>query len=224
MTLISGTATPAANPIQTPATPSAAPNASDLGQDDFLLLMTTQLQNQDPFSPMDNDAFLGQLAQFSTVSGIEQMNATLASMAGDTGSSRLTDAASMLGRSILVPGTTARPDDTGAITGLANLSAASDGVTVTYTDPVTSDVLHVQDLGPRPAGSLDLSWTEAPFGIADTRGEVRINVQAGPDVEVDTYIYARVEGITLGGAGAGGLIFEIEDYGMLSELEVAAIR
>ena len=45
-------------------------NADSLGQSDFLKLMTTQLQNQDPFAPMDNTAMVEQMAQFSQVTGI----------------------------------------------------------------------------------------------------------------------------------------------------------
>ena len=48
-----------------------------LGQSDFLKLMTTQLQNQDPFAPMDNGDFIAQMAQFSTVTGIQEMNGSL---------------------------------------------------------------------------------------------------------------------------------------------------
>ena len=44
-----------------------------LGQSDFLKLMTTQLQNQDPFSPMENGDFIAQMAQLSTVTGIADM-------------------------------------------------------------------------------------------------------------------------------------------------------
>ena len=49
-------------------------NKNNLGQEDFLKLMTTQLQNQDPFAPMDNGDFIAQMAQFSTVTGIKEIN------------------------------------------------------------------------------------------------------------------------------------------------------
>jgi flagellar basal-body rod modification protein FlgD len=52
-----------------------------LGESDFLSLMTTQLQNQDPFEPTDNQAMIAQMAQFSSLSGINQMNTTLSSIA-----------------------------------------------------------------------------------------------------------------------------------------------
>jgi flagellar basal-body rod modification protein FlgD len=52
-----------------------------LGETDFLALMTTQLQQQDPFAPVDNQAMIAQMAQFSSLSGINQMNSTLTSIA-----------------------------------------------------------------------------------------------------------------------------------------------
>ena len=53
-----------------------AKRRDQLGQSDFLTLMITQFKNQDPFEPMDNGEFLGQLAQFSTVNGIESLNSS----------------------------------------------------------------------------------------------------------------------------------------------------
>ena len=78
-----------------------------LGQEDFLKLMTTQLQNQDPFAPMDNGDFIAQMAQFSTVTGITSMDESLKNVAAKLGETRIATAANMLGHSVLVPGTIA---------------------------------------------------------------------------------------------------------------------
>ena len=64
------------------ASTAKAETKDELGQDEFLKLMTTQLQNQDPFAPMDNGDFIAQMAQFSSVSGINQLNDTIGAMAG----------------------------------------------------------------------------------------------------------------------------------------------
>ena len=82
-----------------------------LGQEDFLKLMTTQLQNQDPFAPMDNGDFIAQMAQFSTVTGITSMDESLKNVAAKLGETRIATAANMLGHSVLVPGKIARADD-----------------------------------------------------------------------------------------------------------------
>ena len=64
-----------------------------LGQSDFLKLMTTQLQNQDPFAPMENAEFIAQMAQFSTVTGITEMGTTLKGLADQLGEFRIATAA-----------------------------------------------------------------------------------------------------------------------------------
>ena len=87
---------------------SNVPKAKDqLGQEDFLKLMTTQLQNQDPFAPMENGEFIAQMAQFSTVTGITSMDESLKNVAAKLGETRIATAANMLGHSVLVPGTIA---------------------------------------------------------------------------------------------------------------------
>ena len=57
---------------------------TQLGQEDFLKLMTAQLSNQDPFAPQSNDQMIAQMAQFSTVSGIAELNSTVKKH-GDSG-------------------------------------------------------------------------------------------------------------------------------------------
>ncbi|HEU4618215.1 MAG TPA: flagellar hook capping FlgD N-terminal domain-containing protein, partial [Gammaproteobacteria bacterium] len=52
---------------------AGAQSPDKLGQADFLRLMITQLRNQDPFKPMESGEFLGQIAQFGTVSGIDEV-------------------------------------------------------------------------------------------------------------------------------------------------------
>ena len=89
---------------------SAAPSASAaIGQQDFLTLMLAQLKNQDPLKPMENGEFLAQLAQFSTVGGIEKVNDTLASLGSGMRDFRIATAANLLGHEVLVPGNIARP-------------------------------------------------------------------------------------------------------------------
>ena len=73
-----------------------------LGQADFLRLMTEQLKNQDPLKPMANAEFLGQLAQFSTVQGIDKMQAGLSAVASVMESDQTLRAAALVGREALV--------------------------------------------------------------------------------------------------------------------------
>ena len=75
---------------------------SSLGQADFLRLMTEQLKNQDPLKPLDNAQFLGQLAQFSTVQGIDSMQGAMNSMASVMESDQALRAATLVGHDALV--------------------------------------------------------------------------------------------------------------------------
>ena len=67
----------------TPGAPPAStrPTSQNLGQADFIRLMTTQMKMQDPTDPVDNKEMIAQMAQFSSLSGIEQINATLKDIA-----------------------------------------------------------------------------------------------------------------------------------------------
>ena len=76
--------------------------SSSLGQADFLHLMTEQLKNQDPLKPLDSQQFLGQLAQFSTVQGIDSMQGAMGAMASVMESDQTLRAAALVGHDALV--------------------------------------------------------------------------------------------------------------------------
>ena len=136
------------------------PKAKDsLGQEDFLKLMTTQLQNQDPFAPMENGEFIAQMAQFSTVTGITEMGQTLKSLALQLNEFRVATASDLLGHSVLVPGNLARPNKDGEIHGVIDLPAASAANGVVITD-MSGEVVHTIDLGSQPSGLIGFSWTD----------------------------------------------------------------
>ena len=74
-----------------------------LQMEDFMSLMTTQLMNQDPLKPMESGDFLGQIASFSTVSGISDLQDSFASFAKAMQSDQALQGSSLVGRSVLVP-------------------------------------------------------------------------------------------------------------------------
>ncbi|MFP5435608.1 MAG: flagellar hook assembly protein FlgD, partial [Alphaproteobacteria bacterium] len=83
---------------------------SEMGQADFLRLLTAQMQTQDPFEPVNNAEMVSQMATITNSSGIAEMNATLKNLAADLGGTRLGDAASWIGKSMLVQSNIAAPD------------------------------------------------------------------------------------------------------------------
>jgi len=131
---------------------------SELGQDEFLKLMLTQIKYQDPMKPMENGEFIGQMAQFSTVSGIEKMNTSIESLSSAYGSSQTLQASQLIGREVLLADNTLelKDSDSGA-GGRFDLDASSGAVTVDVMDPGGSLVRRIS-LGQQAAGSHDFHW------------------------------------------------------------------
>lgn len=207
---------------------STAAAASDkrndaLGQQEFLTLMAAQLKNQDPFQPMENGDFLAQMAQFSAVQGLDDVNANLNQISTQIGGQRLTTGASLMGQYVLVPGSVARADADGAIHGSINLPEAASTVTVQYRDARSAEVLFEQDLGPQSAGAVPFDWSNLPADLAASRGAVRVSVQADTTELPTVSVFARVSGVQMP-ANSQEMNLELEDYGVLSSLEVTSIR
>ncbi len=101
-----------------------------LGQQDFLTLLVTQLRNQDPLNPLDNEAFVAQLAQFSTVSGITEMSATLGRLEALATGERRSSAPEWIGRDV--------SSEEGPAGRVASVKLADDGtVTLVLVDGST---------------------------------------------------------------------------------------
>ena len=105
-----------------------------LDQSDFLTLLTTQLKNQDPFAPMDNTQMVAQMAQFSSVAGISEMNSTLKSLSTKLGATTATDAIGFVGKTVLTPGNTAYGRSSGGLSGEVELDKDATGVVVTIAN------------------------------------------------------------------------------------------
>ena len=141
-------------------TPEA--KSDELGQDEFLKLMLTQIKHQDPMKPMENGDFIGQMAQFSTVSGIGKMQESLDALSGAYGSSQTLQASELVGREIMIDGTTlvldaAADGGSAGASGRFALDAGAGAVTLDVTDPGGTLVRRVA-LGSHGAGNHDFHW------------------------------------------------------------------
>ncbi|MBT0959612.1 flagellar hook assembly protein FlgD [Denitromonas iodatirespirans] len=146
-------------------------------QNRFLTLLTTQLKNQDPLNPMDNAAVTSQLAQISTVDGIERLNKTLAELMEGQQSSEALQAAQLLGRGVLVPGKGLVLTDQGSLGGF-KLDAGADKVIVTITDANGLEVAKV-DLGAYEAGTHSFQWDgTATDGTPAAAGAYTVSIAA----------------------------------------------
>lgn len=135
-------------------------------QQQFLQLLVAELKNQDPSDPIKNDQMVSQMAQLSSVSGISNMNQSLQTLASNFRSSQALQAANMIGRQVLTPGSTTELANGKANFGL-ELSGPADHVLVSINDSTGSPV-HTLDLGAQEAGILPLEWD----GVADNGASV----------------------------------------------------
>ena len=95
---------------------------SDLATADYLSLMTAQLKNQDPLEPMDNGEFLGQIAQFATVSGIGDLQTSFDNFSAAMQSDQALQGSALVGRSVLVPSSIGTMTAEGGLKGQINVA------------------------------------------------------------------------------------------------------
>jgi flagellar basal-body rod modification protein FlgD len=144
------------------AKPAAgATDSVDADTNKFMTLLVTQLKNQDPLSPMDNAQLTSQLAQLSTVTGVNKLNTTLEAMSASYQSTQSMQAASLIGRGVLVEGNNVRLQSGQGVFGV-ELGSAADNVSVVITDSRTGKDVETIDLGAQPAGVLPKAWDGVP--------------------------------------------------------------
>jgi len=191
-------------------------SSDSLGQNDFLKLMTTQLQNQDPFAPMDNGDFIAQMAQFSTVTGIEGVNASLEKLVNKSDQGRIATAANLLGHSVLVPGNVSRPDEQGELHGVLDLPQASSMAKIIMTDADSGEELNVMDLGAQPAGLVGFSWKDIPEEIQNSNRRIKIDATINfgeGQQQLNPSVFARVLSASVGSGNSENVLIDVEDFG-----------
>ncbi|MBP6030797.1 MAG: flagellar hook capping protein [Sphingobium sp.] len=158
-----------------------------LAQTDFLTLLTAQLKSQDPFNPMDNADLVAQMATISNTSGIAEMNKSLQSISDAVSGSRINDAASWIGRSMLVKSNVAAPDAQGNYAGQLTLDANATALSVDLIDGNGNTVKTI-DLGARPAGDTSFYWNGKDDAGNYVAGQpLQVKVRGATPTEVDTW-------------------------------------
>ena len=175
------------------------------GSDQFLTLMLAQLRNQDPMKPLEPTEFIGQLAQFTTVSGIREMQDSMSSMVDSLRSSQALSGAQIVGRDVLAAGSTARFDGARAIEGAVELPEGVREATVIVRD--ASGAL-VGRLPISPAAGLQsFSWSGARLdGTAAAPGAYQMELIAnvgGRNQSMEVMLRSRVNSVTLDTNGRG---------------------
>ncbi|TDN67958.1 flagellar hook assembly protein FlgD [Paraburkholderia sp. BL10I2N1] len=192
----------------TSSTQSTGNTATDL-QNTFLQLLVAQMKNQDPTSPMDSSQMTSQLAQINTVTGIGQLNTSLTSLSTQLTAGQQTQAANLIGTTVLAPGSTfsvASGKATGFGVTLAN--AASDLQVVVKNSAGT--IVNTIDLGKQSAGTIPVGWTPVDTaGNALPDGTYTITATGtvgGKAATATTLSAATVQGVIKQTDGTAGLV------------------
>lgn len=176
-----------------------------LGQADFLKLMTAQLQNQDPFSPVDNTQMVAQMAQFSSLAGISDMGTTLKAIATKLGATSTADALAYVGKTVLTPGDTAYGRTTGGLAGAVELGGDATDVNVTISD-ASGRIVHAERLGAHAAGTVSYDWNGQDQSGADAgAGPFTVSAIAANDgkaVAATNLVWAPVESVSTASGSA----------------------
>lgn len=172
-------------------------------QQQFLKMLTAQVQNQDPLNPMDNSDMTSQMAQLSAVEGITQLNSTLDTLMNSLSSNQTLEAASMIGRGVLVSGNTvtlAKGEDSAiGIMGVDLQGAASSVQVKIYNS--NGGVVQTIDLGAQSPGVIPVAWdgSTATGGMADA-GNYTFMIEAktsnGDAVVASTLKFGEVSAVT----------------------------
>ena len=139
------------------AAAKASKSNQTIDQSGFLKLLTTQLQTQDPTAPTDTNAMTQQMATFSQVAGIAEMNQSMKSMVANMSASRFGDASGWIGRAALISGNVATQASNGAYAGQINLPSDAKDVTISLVNS-GGQTIYSKDLGQKSAGDVSWAW------------------------------------------------------------------
>lgn len=210
--------------VTSSSTASVPPaNTLDATQDRFLKLLVAQMQNQDPLNPLDNTEVTSQMAQLSTVSGINKLTELMAQFTQSSTQAQSLQAAAMIGRGVFAPGDTMTLTASGALAAV-ELPQSVDQLTIAIKD-ASGKIVHTANLGAQNAGTVTLEWDGVTdSGATAPPGSYRFEVQAlaGTKAVTDAQklAFGIVNGVTL---GSSGVTLNIDGIGAIALSDVKQI-
>jgi flagellar basal-body rod modification protein FlgD len=183
-----------------------------LGQADFLQLMTEQLKNQDPLKPLDSQQFLGQLAQFSTVQGIDQMNGAMNAMASVMENDQALRAATLVNHEALVDADSLSLAAGKGVNG--EIVATSAGPMQVEVVDGSGQVVRRMTVDANAAGNVPFSWDgRDDGGAAAPAGTYTVRAMAGTGDDaqaLDVRVAAHIDSVSI---EASGLVLNLAGLG-----------
>lgn len=185
-----------------------AEKKASLGQEEFLKILIAQTRNQDPMKPQENGEFLGQMAQFSTVSGLQDMQKSIDGLSNTMISNQALQASSLVGRFVMIPSEKGfLPDGEGdRFFGAVDIPETATDVTVQIRNSAGVPV-RTLSLGTQEEGLQRFSWDgKDDQGNAMPSGDYTVSSVgsiAGKQEAMETNFVAPVDSVTLGRNGEG---------------------
>ena len=182
---------------------------NELGQSDFIELLVAQVKNQDPSKPMDSSEFMSQLAQFSVVSGVEDLNTSFESLSLNLTSNQSMQAAGLVGREVLVPGGEGVLVAGSGMSGQIILPAQANDINLKIFNAQGVQVRELV-LGSGERGELKFKWDGFDDnGDASVEGVYTITAEAlisGNREAMDVSLETRIDSISLSQDGSESLL------------------
>ena len=214
------------------ATSSKANSMTDMGADDFLTLMVAQLQHQDPTKPMDNTEFVAQLAQFSTSTGVQELNESFSGLSSSLISSQMLQATDLVGRQVSTESNVgfleAATDQAGGAVAMldATVSLGGNRGGMLYVQDMTGQLVYSAALPADATGDFQIRWggTDASGNMMPP-GNYRISAEAnvgGEVTSVPVYAHSRVQSVSIDPA-TGTASLNLVDGSKLSFAEIRNI-
>lgn len=199
--------------------------SNDLGKNEFLELLVAQLNNQNPLEPQENGEFIAQLAQFSTVEGVEKLNSSMETILSGYQSSQALQASSLVGRKVIVPTDKAMVDTSETFKASIVLPTSSSNVAVNVYDSAGTVVNRI-NMGQQEAGNVSFMWDgKDSNGNPLPPGTYKFEAQAtyqGETKGLYTLLPANVDSVTLGQNG-GELMLNLAGVGSIGLSQVQVI-
>lgn len=192
-----------------------AQKSKELGKDEFMKLLIAQLENQDPLQPTENGEFIAQMAQFSSLEGITNLNQTVNQFASAMQSTQALQASTLVGRSVQVLSDVAVLEEGQKVNGSLDLQESSGDVFVAVYDS-TGEYLGDINLGSQQAGSVAFEWNGLdtdgepfPAGAYQFRAFAERN---GQHEGVDLYLPQKVNSVALNAGERGEILLNLNGF------------
>ena len=212
---------------------TSANGTVDADTDKFMTLLVTQLKNQDPMNPLDNAQITSQLAQLSTVTGVNKLNTTLESLKASYQSSEAMQASNMIGHSVLVEGNYVDLSKSQGVMGV-DIGTAADSVKLIVTDTTTGKDIETIDLGAKAAGTYPLLWNGvpdatkldangSPVTVKDGRYLIRVEATAGGEALKDAKALSLDTVASITSNAATGVKLNLPTKGIVTMADIKQI-